>query len=141
MTIQQKNIAQSLHLFTISSLCSLTAIPAGSIHYAAGAAVFTLGMACNAIAAMLLVKTGGNQKELSLKAQFASAASATVIGAVSMAGSAFFAIRDIVTEASVSFTSMGTGFAMATGMICFYGGLRGLAKNEERAAAPTASGP
>lgn len=144
MGINQKNIAQSINLFGISSLCSLISVPAGATNYAIGGGVFALGMACNVVSAMLLVKDNGQAPEtLSPKAQFAAAASATVMGGVSMGGAAFLSISEIVHNTAVSYTSMGAGFAMATGMISFYGGLRGLEvkPDDQKTEGRTVSGP
>lgn len=143
MSIKHKNIAQSLNLFGASSLCSLISAPVGASNYAAGGGVFVLGMACNVAAAMLLLKDNEGKTILSPQAQFASAASATAMGVVSMGGAAILSISDIIHNSSVSFTSMGAGFAMATGMVSFYGGLRGLQERQDdpKVVDRTVSGP
>lgn len=130
----RKNISASLNLFGLSSVCSLSAIPVSSIHHLTGSGVFLLGIACNTAAAMMLVKPDSQQKAISPRNQFKSAAASITMGTIGLGGASFFAIRDIMIETPVSFTSMGAGFAMATGLISFYGGL----KNVEEAGRRTA---
>lgn len=127
-----KNISASLNLFGLSSLCSLSAIPASSIHHLAGSSVFLLGISCTVAAAIMFTKHEDVQKSLSPSTQFKSAAASTAMGTVGLAGSSFLAIRDIVLETSVGFTSMGTGFAMATGVISLYGGLKSMEDSQRR---------
>lgn len=142
MSIENKNTALSLNLLSLSSACSIAAIPASSIHYVAGASVFTLGLACDMVAAKLLFKENRGET-ISVSKQFATAASATAVGAITMAGAAFLSIRDIVYDTPVSFTSMGAGFALATGILSFYGGLHGFSGLREKAKPEdqTISGP
>ena len=130
----RKNISASLNLFGLSSICSLSAIPVSSIHHLAGSGVFLLGIACNTVAGMMLVKPDNQHKAISPRDQFTSAAASIAMGVIGMSGASFMVVRDIVIETPVSFTSMGAGFAMATGIISFYGGLKNVEEANRRTA-------
>lgn len=123
----KKHAAQSLNLFGASALLSLSSIPVGSIQVIAGSGLFLLGMGCNAVAASLMVVQRSDQMEkISARTQFLSSVSAVSMGGAALSISSFVGIRDIVMAAPVSFSSMAAGFAMATGMVSFYGGLHSL---------------
>lgn len=126
MSNNQKNIAQSLNLFGVSSILSASAVPVGAINTIAGSGVLILSMACAAIGARLLVREPAYEELLTPKASFMTSASAVAMGGMGMMGGGLLTVRDIFLDASVGFSSMGGGFAMAMGLAGFYGGLSNL---------------
>lgn len=122
-----KNITQSLNLYGVSGLLSLSAGPMSSLHQLAGSGTFLLGMGCATVGALLTPsKFEHDNNDISLKNQFWGAVTATSMGGVSLAAASFVGMKDIIFNAPISFTTMGAGFAMATGLTSFYGGLKAI---------------
>jgi hypothetical protein len=120
-----KNIAQSLNLYGLGGLISLSAVPLGDIHTIAGSSAFILGIGCATVGAMLApIKTEQAGNSLSLRKQFVAAVSATTMGGSSMAIASFVGLRDIIINSPVTFHTLSSGYAMAVGLTGFYGGLR-----------------